>query len=382
MTNLALNIGYDASFVHGQKNGTAVYSHNLLTHLSQIDRHNRYTVFPFFTYHYLPGFKKYQPRLSPNFSFFLNSLPESLINILWNQIPLARPFLTPKFDIFHTNTMAIPPASFYRKLVVTILDTTFYTHPQYHQPANIDHCLKATYAALDKADLVITISQHSKNDLVKYFDFPSDKIVVTYIGCHESFYQSCPKNQIEETVAKYQLHHPFIFHLGSLEPRKNTLGLIKAYNLLPQKMREKYDLVIGGASGWLNSNIFDYLKLHNPDGNIKFLGYIPDPELVALYHGATIMAYPSFYEGFGIPVLEAMASGCPVLTSNISSLPEVGGQAALYCNPYDIEDIAAKLEQLLNTPKEEIIKQGKIQARQFSWSRCARETFKAYQSLK
>lgn len=370
MSKKILNIGYDASFAPSFRSGVSVYSHQLLRHLSKIDKYNKYTVFPFFYYHFLPEYKSYKPKLSSNFSLFLDFLPTSLVKVIWKN-------LIPKFDIFHSTTFTIPPKKIYKKLIVTIYDTTFYTHPQYHLKENIDQCLKNTKLAVKKADIIIAISNQTKKDLISYFDCPANKIRVTYLACDKRFFKKINKSDKQHTLDKFDIKKPFIFHLGSLEPRKNTLGLIKAFQLLPKKYINKYDLVVAGGKGWMNNSITDYLSRH-PSGNIKLIGYIDNNDLINLYQSAKLFAYPSFYEGFGLPCLEAMASGCPILTSNVSSLPEVCQKAALYCDPKDIEDISKKLLKMLKIKNTDLIRQGTIQAKKFSWTKTARQTLDAY----
>jgi len=373
MTNKVLNVGYDASFAPSFRSGVSVYSHQLLRQLSKIDHQNKYTVFPFFYYHFLPEYKTYQPKLSTNFSFFLDFLPASITKKVWQ-------YFVPKFDIFHSTTFTIPPQKVYKKLVVTIYDTTFYTHPQYHLKENINQCLKSTKLAVKKADAIIAISKQTKQDLINYFDCPANKIHVTYLACDKIFYKKRNKSIKQKTIQKFNIKKPFIFHLGSLEPRKNTLGLIKAYQLLPQKYKDKFDLVIAGGKGWMNNSITNYLSKY-PSNNIKLIGYIDNNDLINLYQTTKLFAYPSFYEGFGLPCLEAMVSGCPVLTSNVSSLPEVCGKAAIYCNPKDIEDISKKLLKMLKRKNSDLIRQGIIQAKKFSWTKTAHQTLNIYQSI-
>jgi len=374
MTNKILNIGFDASYAFGQRSGTSVYSHNLLTHLSKIDKINKYIIFPFFEYHFLDNYQQYHPILSSNFKIYLKSFPKLFTSIFWK-------YLIPKLDIFHSTTFTIPEKRISDKLVVTIYDTTFYTHPQYHQQANIDHCMKATINAVVQADKIIAISQQTKSDLINYFDCPESKIAVTYMACDEIFYSKVSATSINTVIKKFNLVKPYIFHLGSLEPRKNTLGLIKAYLLMPDNYQKQFDLVIAGGGGWMNNEIINYINCQNTFNRIKLIGYISTNSLVALLQHASCFAYPSFYEGFGIPCLEAMAAGCPVLTSNTSSLPEVCGNSALYCNPLDVENISENLTSILTQNNTKKIALGKQLAKNFSWTKCAEETLDIYQSI-
>jgi glycosyltransferase involved in cell wall biosynthesis len=375
------NIAIDASFALGEKNGTSVYTNQIIKNISKLDHTNNYTLFPFFTYIYNPNFKKYQPNLPPNFKIFMNNFSIDLIDFIWNKMGFLKRFFTPKYDIFHTTTFTVPPKYMYKKLVVTIYDVSFYTHPQFHIKENVNHCQRETTEAVKKADIIIAISNSTKSDLVKYFDCPADKIIVTHLGYDRSFEQKVSIDKKNLILSKHKIEKPFIFHLGSLEPRKNTLGLIKAYRFLPKKLQDKYQLIIGGGKGWMNNDISEYVLKHKLSDNIKFLGYVPDTDLPAFYQSAKCFVYPSFYEGFGIPPLEAMTSGCPVLVSDISCLPEIYEDSALYCHPNNIEDMGKKLKYMLLDDCSDLIKRGIIQSRKYSWEKSADITLKIYNKL-
>lgn len=381
MINKKLNIGIDVSFVHGENSGTGEYTKQLIKYLSELDKKNTYTVFPFFTYIYNNNYKTYHPKLPNNFRIFWNNVPKKIVDIAWNKFYMLRSLYLPHFDIFHSTTFTIPPSSSYDKLIFTIYDVSFYTHPQFHLKENIEHCLKGTKEAVKKADVIIAISKNTKNDLIKYFDCPENKIKVTPLACDKIFYKKVNESEKNKILWKYRIDKPFIFHLGSLEPRKNTMGLIKAYCLLPKKLQDKYHLVIGGGKGWLNSPIYDYIRKYNLSTKIKIIGYISDNDLPAFYQAAKCFVYPSFYEGFGIPPLEAMTSGCSTLVSNTSSLPEICQEGVIYCKPNDIKDISKKMKQLLTTNNEDLIKKGGIQVKKFTWKKTATETLKIYNSL-
>ncbi|MFH1899648.1 MAG: glycosyltransferase family 1 protein [Patescibacteria group bacterium] len=381
MINKKLNIGLDASFVHGENSGTGEYTKNLIKHLSQLDKINTYTLFPFFTYIYNNNFKSYRPQLPENFHIFWNKVPKKIIDIIWNKLYFLRSLYFPYFDIFHSTTFTMPQLFSYDKLIFTVYDVSFYTHPQFHMKENIRHCLNGLREAIKKADAIIAISHHTKKDLIKYFDCPENKIFVTHLACDSKFYKKINESNRRKILTKYKINKQFIFHLGSIEPRKNTMGLIKAYQFLPKKLQDKYDLVIGGGKGWLNDPIYNYVRKHNLSINIKIIGYVSNKDLPSLYQSAKCFVYPSFYEGFGIPPLEAMASGCPVLVSNTSSMPEICQESASYCVPNDIEDIKNKLQYLLENNNKILIRKGLNQVKNFSWRRTAIETLKIYKNL-
>lgn len=377
-----ITIGIDTSFAFGERSGTSVYINNLIKHLTKTDQINEYILYPFFFYHFNSNYHNFDPVLPPNFRIFGNKIPSKFMEWLWKKSRIPKRWYLPRVDVFHATTFTIPPVYMYKKLIVTIYDTTFYTHPQFHKVDTIHHCMNATKEAVKKADTIIAISENTKNDLVRYFDCPKDKIVVTPLAAESIFFKKVSKENKKINLNKYQLFKPFIFHLGSLEPRKNTLGLIKAYLLLPKQFQEKYDLVISGDEGWSNDSIMRLINQNKKEQHIRFLGYIPTEDLPTFYQSAMCFVYPSFYEGFGIPPLEAMASSCPVLTSNISSLPEVCKDSALYCNPFDIEDMSNNILRMLKQDNFINLEKLKINASKFKWEKTILNTLSIYKYAK
>jgi len=170
----------------------------------------------------------------------------------------------------------------------------------------------------------------------------------------------------------------YLLYVGTIEPRKNLVGLLRSYEMLSEKLQKKYPLVIVGAKGWNTGKIWRVLKSLKSKENIKFMGFLPDPILAKLYQEATVFVYPSLYEGFGLPVLEALNYGLPVVTSNCSSLPEVTGETAALIDPTDNKSIARPIQRLLgdSSARSDLGKKGKIQARKFSWEKAAKETLR------
>jgi glycosyltransferase involved in cell wall biosynthesis len=180
---------------------------------------------------------------------------------------------------------------------------------------------------------------------------------------------------------KYHLPDRFILFVGTLEPRKNIIRLLEAYARIKDKLPHK--LVIAGTKGWLYQPIFEAVKRLSLRNNVIFLGYVDDGNLPALYNLADLFVYPSIYEGFGLPVLEAMACGIPVITSNVSSLPEVAGDAAVLVDPYNVKELAGAMKHVLTNAslRKQVINKGFQQAKNFSWKKCARETLKVYEEV-
>jgi alpha-1,3-rhamnosyl/mannosyltransferase len=223
--------------------------------------------------------------------------------------------------------------------------------------------------ALLRADRLACISRSTESDLLRLFPRAAGKTAVIPLAADARFYQARPS---EEVAARHEVSAgAYVLAAGTLEPRKNLLRLIRAHAALPDELATTHPLLIVGPRGWEEQEI---LRAAAGSDGVRLAGFVPDDELAALYAGCSVFCYPSLYEGFGLPVLEAMAAGAPVLTSNVSSLPEVGGNAVAYADPEDEHAIAAGLERLLRSPDERarLAALGRERAREFSWERVAR----------
>jgi len=379
--NIAMKIGIDVSKTVESKDGISNYIRNLVKNLAEIDKTNEYVLYPFFTHIFLPGYEKAYCPENKNFKLRFKDWPESLARYLWLKSSTNKELLLGKIDVLHSTCWEAFEYH-YGKLIVTIHDTSFLTHPQFHVPSNIALANNGCLNAVKYADKIIAVSENTKKDTVKYFSCDPEKIEVVYLGADERF-RVYNKIEINAVLSKYNINKKYIFNVGSIEPRKNLIGLFNAYNSLPDNLKEEYDLIITGSCGWLNSEIYGTVKNLGLQNKIRFTGSVPDEDLPYLYNGATIFVYPSFYEGFGLPVLEAMQCGCPVITSNNSSLPEVAGDAALFINPDVVNDIKNGMEKSLMDEglRKELSIKGLNRARKFSWEKCARETLEIYENL-
>ncbi|AXI24805.1 glycosyl transferase family 1 [Methanofervidicoccus sp. A16] len=246
--------------------------------------------------------------------------------------------------------------------------------------------IKYSLKGMKKSDRIITISKHVKNDLVRHFSISEEKINVIYLGVNEH-YKPIPENEIEKIKYKYNLKFPFILYVGSEQPRKNFPTLIKAF----YKLKTKYGfnnikLVKAGnpqISKYKRKHIMKLIDKLNLQKDIIFTGYVPEEDLPALYNAADLFVYPSIYEGFGLPPLEAMACGTPVITSNTSSLPEVVGDAGIMVDPYDVDGLSKAMYEVLTNDglREELRKKGLERAKLFSWKECAEEHLKVYEEV-
>lgn len=375
-----MKIGIDISLTIGEKAGAGYYASNLVDALAKIDSKNQYILYPFFYYIYHPDFKSVQKPLVNNFHIKFERMPKRIIDFIWTS-GIPKKWILGKVDVLHSTTFCAPK-DHYGKLIVTIYDLSFLTHPQCHVEANRRHCLQGTIDSINYADTIIAISHHGKNELLKYFDINEDKIKVVHLAAKDIFKPANDEAK-EEVLGKYDISEEYIFNLGTLEPRKNIKTLIEAYARLPAIVKRKNRLIIGGGRGWLNSEIDKLVKSLNIQQYIKFIGYVKEEDLPALYSAAKLFVYPSLYEGFGLPVLEAMACGTPVITSNSSSLPEIAGDAAILVEPADTKQLTDYMLLLINDEKlrHQMSLKGMEQAKKFSWEKTARETLDIYEKI-
>jgi glycosyltransferase involved in cell wall biosynthesis len=372
-----MKIGIDISLTIGEKAGVGYYSANLIEALAKIDKKNKYLLYPFFYHIYHPDFKTAIAPLQRNFYLRFEKLPKKLIDLLWHS-RIPRKWIFGDVDILHSTTFCAPP-DHYGKLIVTIYDISFLTLPECHTEANRQHCLNGTLDAVRHADCIIAISNHGKAELVKYFDVDPDKIVVTHLAAKDIFIP-CNLEEQNRVLQKYRIPRDFILTVGSNEPRKNIGTLIRAYVTLPESVKNEHPLVIAGGKGWLNSDLNALIESQSSN-QVRRIGYVDEQDLPALYSAAAAFVYPSKYEGFGLPILEAMSCGAPVITSNTSSMPEISGDAALYFDPADANQLKNRILELIANAdlKAELRRKGFANAKRFSWEKTARETIRIYE---
>ncbi|SFO87963.1 glycosyltransferase family 4 protein [Hydrogenimonas thermophila] len=262
------------------------------------------------------------------------------------------------------------------KLIISVHDFSFILYKDFHPKERVEYFENNFFPNIYRSDVIICFSYFTKKEILDILKIDEKKVKVIYHGVDHNLFKVYNDFNINFTLPK-----KFIFCVGSIEPRKNLLGLLNAYNQLDENIKEKYKLVLVGFKGWNNDSIMDMINKNNK--YVHYLGFISDKELAKVYNLASLFVYPSFYEGFGLPVLEAMACGTPVITSNVSSLPEVGGDAVVYCNPYDVVDIKNKIKMVLNNEnlQEEMIKKGLKRAQEFTWEKAAEEHIKVFKEV-
>jgi glycosyltransferase involved in cell wall biosynthesis len=298
---------------------------------------------------------------------------------LWTQIALPISlFLGEKPDVFFTPSHYGPRFSSV-PLVISVMDLSYLHFPELFKKSDLYQLKNWTKYSVKKAKKIITISKSSKDDIIEEYRVASGKIDVVYPGIKRVTSLDPHVFPMEELSFKYKISKNYILYVGTLQPRKNIARLIEAFaHILKDEEIAKSDLelVIVGKKGWLYEEILEAPKKFDVSQKVKILDFVPDDELKEMYHNARVFVLPSLYEGFGLPVLEAMQYGCPVITSNISSLPEAGGNAAEYIDPESVEDIASKIKKVISDEvlRKEMIAKGKKQVEKFSWETSAKKT--------
>ncbi|MFH1453373.1 MAG: glycosyltransferase [Armatimonadota bacterium] len=302
------------------------------------------------------------------------------INLVYHyQIRLPLQALFGRLSVLHLPAYIIPVVKFCPS-VVTIHDLSFILFPEKFIKTYRVYLQFFVPLSMRRADYIIADSRSTKEDIKKLFKIKDDKIKVVYPGVSDSFRVIDDKSVIEEVKQKYKLPERFILFVGTLEPRKNVLGLIKAFNTFKKTDDKNYKLVITGSPGWLYNDIYttvDELKIKD---DVVFTGYLADEDIPKLYNAADLLVYPSFYEGFGFPIVEAMKCGTPTIASNISSLPEVVGDAGILIDPNNTDEIAEAISNVLNDDelKKKLVKNGIERAKLFTWERSADNVIDIY----
>ncbi|MBI2033154.1 MAG: glycosyltransferase family 4 protein [Candidatus Levybacteria bacterium] len=302
---------------------------------------------------------------------------------LWTQfgLPLDLYFHKPRPDVFFSPTHYAPRFSPI-PTVVSIMDVSYEFFPDLFRKSDLYKLKRWTEYSVKNATKVLTISQASKNDIMQVYNVPEEKVVVTYLGLKKPFAITKIFSSMKELQEKFGIPSSYILFVGTLQPRKNIERLIQAFQKIAIR-KEDTDLVIVGKPGWLYEDIINAPKKYGIEKRVHFLSFVAEDELISLYKNAACFVLPSLYEGFGLPVLEAMSYDCPVITSNISSLPEAGGDAALYIDPENIDELAKNMEDVLSDKKLRagMIEKGRKQVQKFSWEKTARETLKVLEEV-
>ncbi len=359
-------------FLKKKKTGIGRYAYHLLKEIKTLDQQNQYQL-------YAPkrmfDLKRRTPQLTaPNFSikrdYFRRGVSKTCKAI----------------DVYHAPCSELLEESHGYKVVVTIHDLIFKTCPGVHTQKTIDMLERQTALIVEKADRIICISRCTSQDLIKYYPVDEKKIRLIYNGVDKDiFYKitEAEQQQARKVLKAKGVESPFLLFVGTIEPRKNLRGLLEAFRMLRSRTDFKGKVVVVGMKGWLSDGLEDYIRQLKIKNDVLFLGYVSNEELRYLYNLTEAFVFPSYYEGFGFPIVEAFCCGAPVITSNISSPFEIAGDCAITIDPYDPEQIALALQEILAHPekREELSQKGRKRSELFSFKKTAEETLKVYKEL-
>jgi len=374
-----LRIGIDYTIAVTETAGIARHVRELVAALLEIDQVNEYILI--FTSDVKGGVSSTLPQ-----KLAIRRLPFSQwgARMMWHRmsLPLPLEFFTGHLDVFHSPDFLLPPLR-HAQGVVTIHDLSYIIYAQYTRPTIAKYFDKAVRRSVERARLVIADSNSTKRDLGKLLAISEGKIEVIYSGVSVRFVPVRDRDRLFDVQRRYSIDRPFILSIGEIQPRKNLQRLIAAYSILRQDAMLTHQLLLVGKEHWLSEDLFRQVEGLDIKRDIRFLGYVPDEDLPALISLADVFAFPSLYEGFGLPPLEAMACGCPVVTSNTSSLPEVVGNAGIMVNPYDTDSLARAIGQVLTSSelRDNMIRKGLEQAKKFSWEKTAKQTLEVYNKV-
>jgi glycosyltransferase involved in cell wall biosynthesis len=378
---IGMRIALDYTAGIRQEAGIGNYVRSLLDAMLVLDTENEYTLLT-----------SGRPTHGRSFPVAANVrrcnvfIPDRYLNILWYRwrAPLPANLFTGKIDIYHGPDFALPPLGSKIRKVVTIHDLAFLEHPEYAVPSLAAYLKKVVPESVAAADVVAAVSEDAARTLIEHFQTPREKITVIPNGLRPHFKRITDPILLGATANKFGLKQPLVLGVGTLEPRKNHLGLIRAFH---QAQNEKKNrpamLALAGGQGWLYEETKQLVADLKLEKKVRFLGRVSDLELAVLYSLADIFAFPSFFEGFGVPPIEAMACGAPVITSNTSSLPEVVGDAALMVDPHNIDELAKAITRLLGDEKlrETLRQKGFARAQLYTWPKSAQKMLDVYANL-
>ena len=369
-----MKIGIDArGAIWYRGTGIGTYTYQLLHHLKQGPEKESYRLF-------YPG----EEYSGLDIGYRPDFLPLEENGDYWESYYLPKTLEQEAIDLYHVpqNGIGLPQKKVCRQ-VVTIHDLIPYIYPETVGRKYLQIFLQEMPRIMAEADGIITVSENSKRDIRDIFAYPEERIWVIY-EAPEPVYHLLPAEPCsEELKERYGIRKKYILYVGGFGPRKNIRGLLVAFAQVCREFPNEYLLVCPGLWQREGAGPEDLIQALGLTGQVLFPGYVPVNHLPWFYRGASVFVYPSFYEGFGLPVLEAMACGAPVITSNTSSIPEVAGDAALLIDPHDAHHLAEAIIQVLSQPDlaEDLAEKGQIQAAKFSWQKTAQATAEVYRTL-
>ena len=367
-----MHIGIDARLPFYQMGGISQSVLHLLPALAELDRENQYTIF-----HSRKDGRSYTPSSSSNFQRQNLWTPCHHRLEPWS---LSTELLPHQLDVLHSPDF-IPPLWGAKRKVITVHDLNFIFYPEFLTQESLHYYAGQIQSAVRRADAIAVDSEATRQDLIERLWVPPEKVMTVLLAANPIYEKVVGETAVNQTLSKHNLPRDFILFVGTLEPRKNVPTLIRAYDTLRRETGIDVPLILVGGKGWIYDDIFAAIDELGLRDHVRHLSGIFDEELVHLYHGAGVLVTPSFYEGFGLPALEAMHCGCPAVVSRRGSLPEIVGPDGLMVDdPEDVAGWADVLHRILTDSglRQEVIARGHLQAKTFSWEKTARQTWQLY----
>lgn len=373
-----MKIGINARYLQKETSGIINYLLNLILNLKKIDKVNEYVLF-FGNDKPVPSeilggnFKSNTPNIITN---------SQIMRVLWEHLYLPSAIKKLKVDVFHEPSFVTPV---FKKCptVVTIHDLAYLYFPECFARRNVMYFKAMVARSVIKSDTVIAVSENTKKDIINHFKICPDKVRVVYEAVDGFFRIVNDSKESERIKRKFNITKEYILNVSLISPRKNLVFLLNSFKKLRENKNIDCQLVIAGGKGWRYENIFKTAALLKLENNVIFTGQVSNNEILHLYNNAILFAYPSLYEGFGLPVLEAMACGCPVISSNTSSIPEVCGNAAVLVDPKNIDGLTEAMYKIItqDSMRQMYRKGGLARAGCFSWAKTAQQTLDIYREL-
>ena len=370
-----MKIAIDVSEAYIQdRTGPGNYVYNFLQAMSRIGSDNEYHL-----YHH-SGCLGSQDTMNNSFSMHHVNAPVN--RTLWSQVLLPYAMRKEKYDVVHVPGHRMPLHKRH-KTVITIFDLAYIYFRDCFKPMHYARLKYFTERSLSKADRIIAISESTKQDIVREYHINPDKINVVYLGVDPTQFPVIVPEVVSDIKKKHSLKDEYIVHVGTMQPRKNLMRLIAAFDAIKGSSHADLQLVLIGKKGWMYKDIFSLVQELHLERDVILLDYVDNNTLSGIMRGAKALVYPSLYEGFGLPILEAFSCGLPVIASRSSSLPEIGGDAVIYFDPYNTDEIIHAISELLEDAdkRAEMAQKGRERVNLFSWEKTARETIEAYEKV-
>ncbi|KHO61984.1 Glycosyltransferase [Thermoanaerobacter sp. YS13] len=367
------------------KTGVGWYTYNIIKYMALNNEIKKYN-FEFLGFDFLgrrnnTEVKEMLEKIYPNSKYKLIKLiPYGVYRRIWDYLPFTYNYMFNSKSNLYCFFNFVIPHKIDGYVINTVYDMVYKVHPNTMTKANYKRLEKELARSCERADIIVTISNNTRKEIIEYLKVPANKIRIVPCGVDTNFYKPIDGKKI---LSKYKIEKPYFLYIGTLEPRKNIRSIVRAFNNILKKANHDVILVIGGKKGWMYDEIFKTVKELRLENDVLFLGYVPIEDMPALYSNAISFVFPSLYEGFGIPPLEAMSCGCPVIVSNTSSFPEVVGNAGILVNPLNIEEISDAMYRIYcdNNLREDLKQKSINRAKEFTWESAAKKMINIYKEF-